>query len=283
MSVVASIQWAPQKKAVQANLDRMAEMALQAHGEGADLVVFPETSTTGYFLEGGVLECSLRKDQLEAEFTKRLGVLSRPLDIAFGLYEEADGELYNSAAYLECSSGGVRVVEVYRKFFLPTYGVFDEERFVGRGKELSVFETRFGKVSMLICEDIWHSILPTICAVRGAQLLIVPSASPARGFSGEKPSNVCKYEQLLRAIAEEHGVFVVNSMLAGYEGGKGFPGGSMIVDPSGEILAQGPIQEEHIVLAEIDFGKVELTRSRAPLLADLRAAWGDVVRAAEQS
>ena len=72
-------------------------------------------------------------------------------------------------------------------------------------------------------------------------------------------------------------------MLAGYEGGKGFPGGSMIVDPSGEILAQGPIQEEHIVLAEIDFGKVELTRSRAPLLADLRAAWGDVVRAAEQS
>lgn len=283
MSVVASIQWAPQKKAVQANLDRMAEMALQAHGEGADLVVFPETSTTGYFLEGGVLECSLRKDQLGAEFTKRLGSLSRPLDIAFGFYEEADGELYNSAAYLECSSSGVRVVEVYRKFFLPTYGVFDEERFVGRGKELSVFETRFGKVSMLICEDIWHSILPTICAVRGAQLLIVPSASPARGFSGEKPSNVCKYEQLLCAIAEEHGVFVVNSMLAGYEGGKGFPGGSMIVDPSGEILAQGPIQEEHIVLAEIDFGKVELTRSRAPLLADLRAAWGDVVRAAEQS
>jgi len=283
MAVIACVQWAPRKKAVQTNLDRMAELVLQAAGEKADLVVFPETSTSGYFLEGGVLECSLTTEKLEAEFTKRLTGLASQIDVALGFYEESGGELYNSAAYLECGPNGVRLVQVYRKFFLPTYGVFDEERFVGRGHEVAVFDTRFGKASMLICEDVWHSIMPTLCAVRGAHLLIVPSASPARGFATSKPGNVKKYETLLTTIAEEHGIFIANAMLTGYEGGKGFAGGSMIVDPTGNIVAQGPIQEEHMVIADVDFTSVELTRSRSPLLADLRAAWGDVVRAADHS
>src|SRR5439155_811777 len=73
------------------------------------------------------------------------------------------------------------VKHVHRKVFLPTYGVFDEERFVERGHEVRAFDTRFGRAAILICEDAWHSLTATIAALDGAQLLILPSASPARG------------------------------------------------------------------------------------------------------
>ena len=65
--------------------------------------------------------------------------------------------------------------------FLPTYGVFDEERFVEAGRSVQAFDTRWGRAAILICEDAWHSFTPMLAALDGAQLIIVPSASPARG------------------------------------------------------------------------------------------------------
>ncbi|MBX7133964.1 MAG: hypothetical protein K1X67_14925 [Fimbriimonadaceae bacterium] len=290
---VACAQIAPAKAEVEANLDRIAEVVLQASSQGADLVLFPESVVSGYFLEGGVYESAITAQELVAGLESRLSSLTRPLDIALGFYEHDEASLYNSAAYIEFTpyrgrpagpdageTPAVRVHlrHVYRKFFLPTYGVFDEERFVSRGRDLGVFESRFGTLALLICEDVWHSILPTLCAVGGAQILLVPSASPARGFSGERPENLQRYERLLAGIAEEHGVFCVNSQLCGFEGGKGFTGGSMVFDPSGAKLVQAPICEEHLILATIDTDLVALARSQSPLLSDLESAWADIVR-----
>ena len=332
---VACAQIAPAKAEVEANLDRIAEVALQASAQGADLVLFPESVVSGYFLEGGVYESAITAQELVVALESRLTSLTRPLDIALGFYEHDEASIYNSAAYIEftpyrwrpagpdagdagrlpavhgagplpqplssatsqkadgghpgAGEGGRRdtgetpavpghLRHVYRKFFLPTYGVFDEERFVSRGRDLGVFESRFGTMALLICEDVWHSILPTLCAVSGAQILLVPSASPARGFSGERPENLQRYERLLAGIAEEHGVFCVNSQLCGFEGGKGFTGGSMIFDPSGAKLVQAPICEEHLILATIDTDLVALARSQSPLLSDLESAWSDIVR-----
>lgn len=280
---LACAQFAPVKKAIESNLDKIAQMCLEASAEGADVIVFPEGATAGYFLEGGVLECAISSSELLAGLTGRLQKLSRPLDVVVGFYESDNGELYNSCGYFEVGPSIARTVAVYRKFFLPTYGVFDEERFVGRGTELAVFDTRFGRVAMLICEDVWHSIMPTLCAVRGANLILAPSASPARDFSQSKPGNVVTYEKLLTGIASEHNVFVGLSSLCGFEGGKGFAGGSMIIDPSGEILVEGPLQDEHIVIAELDLDEVGIARARSPLLSDLRAAWSDIVKLATES
>jgi N-carbamoylputrescine amidase len=274
---VALAQIAPEKAEVELNLDTIADAIMQASAEGAELVLLPEAATTGYFLEGGTLESSLTADELAEKLTLRLRML-RPVDALIGFYQRADGNLYNAAAYLEIGSEGVQVKGVYRKFFLPTYGVFDEERFVARGTQLGVFDTRLGRVGVLICEDVWHSILPTLCAVAGAQMILVVSASPGRGFSGEHVGNLDRYARMLKGVSEEHGVYCLNCQLCGFEGGKGFVGGSMVVDPNGEIIAQSPVLDPHLLLAEIDLDLIPIARNQTPLLADLQSAWGDVRR-----
>lgn len=284
---VACAQFAPEKAEVDKNLDTIAEIVVQAHGEGAELLVLPETCTSGYFLEGGVLEASITKAQLIEGLGNRLrGKLSRPVDVCLGFYLNEEGNLYNAAAYLEINPEGPKIMGLYQKFFLPTYGVFDEERFVSRGRDVCVIDTRLGRVAVLVCEDVWHAIMPTICAVRGAQLFVVPSASPARGFSGSMIDNVSgttidnldRYRRLFRSISEEHGVWCVNAQLVGFEGGKGFVGGSSVVDPLGRTVGEAPVAEPHLLLAEVDLELVAIARSQSPLISDLQGVWESVRR-----
>lgn len=280
MITVACIQFTPQKAQLEANLDRIATLAKEAQTAGTQIAAFSESATSGYFVEGGAYECSLTTDELATELGKRLQG-SPALDLVVGFYERSGNQLFNSAAYLEWDGASTRAVHTYRKFYLPTYGVFDEERFVGRGTELGVFDTRFGRFAILICEDVWHSILPTFCAVAGAQVLFVPSASPGRGFTGEKPSNLTRYEALLSSISQEHGIFCVNAQLCGFEGGKGFVGGSLMTDPTGRVMGQGPLLEEHILIGQIDLDQVGIARAHSPLISDLRGTWSDLLRMAE--
>ncbi|HRF59224.1 MAG TPA: nitrilase-related carbon-nitrogen hydrolase [Fimbriimonadaceae bacterium] len=277
---VACAQFAPRKADVSQNLDRIAEITRQASDAGADLVTFPESATSAYFLEGGVLESALTAEALHAQLAARLTSIERPVDVMLGFYELEVGNLFNSAAYFEFQPDRSELVHVYRKFFLPTYGVFDEERFVSRGHELGVFRSRLGRFGILICEDVWHSILPTLCAVYGAEVLLIPSASPARGFRDGVPENLKRYERMLRGIVEEHGVYAVNTHLVGFEGGKGFVGGSLVLDPHGHVLGQAPIGEDHLLLVEIDTDVVSIARAQTPLLSDLQSAWTDICRLA---
>lgn len=276
---VACAQFAPVKAEVETNLDTIADVVVQAMGETADLVLLPEACTSGYFLEGGVLESSLTSGKLLSGIWRRVeGKINRAVDVVLGFYENFEGTLYNSSAYIELTPEGSRLVGVYRKFFLPTYGVFDEERFVTRGRDLGIFDTRLGKIAILICEDVWHSILPTLCAVQGAQLILIPAASPARGFSGESIDNHDRYRRLFVAVAEEHGVYCASAQLCGFEGGKGFIGGSKIVDPTGRVVVEAPVAEPHMIIGEIDTDLVAITRAQSPLLSDLQSAWSDVRR-----
>jgi N-carbamoylputrescine amidase len=281
---VACAQIAPIKGNIPKNLDMIADAILQAQGEQVDLVLFPETSTSGYFLEGGVIEAAINTEQLVQELTLRVGhKLSAPIDVLVGFYQQEDGNLYNSAAYISFGKPQPRVLCVYQKFFLPTYGVFDEERFVSRGHDVGVFDTRFGRFAILLCEDIWHSFLPSIAAVRGAQVILVPSASPGRGFRGPDIENLDRYRRLMTAVSEEHGVYCVNCQLCGFEGGKGFVGGSMVVDPLGHLVAQAPINEPHLLTAPIDLDLVPVARAQAPLISDLQAAWEDIRRLVQET
>lgn len=276
--LVGCAQIAPQKGKVAENLDKIAAFIQRALEEGVDLLVFPEASASGYFVEGGVLETALSEEDLCSELQHRLTDVSRPIDIATGYYQSSGGNLYNAVSYLEVTPNAVRVLHTYQKFFLPTYGMFDEERFVSRGRDIAAFETRFGKVGLLICEDTWHTILPTLTAMAGAQIIIVPAASPGRGFAGETVANLDRYQRLMMAMAEEHGIYAINCQLCGFEGGKGFVGGSMVLDPYGKLVAQGPVNEEHLLVAPIDLDLVEVARAQGPLISDLQSAWGDIQR-----
>src|SRR6185436_14380346 len=133
-----------------------------------------------------------------------------PLDISLGFYEVYRNRLYNSALYAALGGGDAGIRHVHRKIFLPTYGVFDEERFVEAGKTVQAFDTRWGRAAMLVCEDAWHSLTGTLAALDGAQVILVPSATPGRGIqpssNGQRPANLARWERLAQGIAEEHGV-----------------------------------------------------------------------------
>jgi predicted amidohydrolase len=279
---LAIVQAKPRKGEFEANLAALGEVFAQLAAEPRpyDLIVLPEAALTGYFLEGAVYELALPASAL----AERLGELWRarggatPVDIVAGFYENADGTYYNAALYLQVEAERQTIRHVHRKLFLPTYGVFDEERFLSRGRRVDAFDTRFGRMAMLVCEDVWHAIVPTIAALKGARTLIVPSASPARGLDGDgELESVRRWEELLRAYAAEHGVFIFYAGLAGFEGGKGMTGSSRIVGPRGETLAAAPALGACVLRAEIDFGEVDIARANLPLLGDLNAVLPDLL------
>jgi N-carbamoylputrescine amidase len=235
------------------------------------VVVLPEAALTGYFLQGGVRELALTRHELLELFSELHQALGWEglLDVVVGFYERDGGAYYNSAAYLELPH---RVVHVHRKVFLPTYGVFDEERYLARGSRVAAFTTRFGRAAILICEDFWHSISAAIAALDGAEVIYVPAASPARGFQGERPENVERWRNLARAVAAEHGVYVVLASLVGFEAGKGMSGGSLVAGPDGRVLAEAPLFEEAALLFALDRERIPPVRYDAPLLSDLEAS-----------
>lgn len=273
---IALAQFRPTKGDPEASLDRVSKWfgRLKSRAAPPDLVVFPETAMTGYFLEGGVREHAVTAEVMLERLSdawERAPGPPRSFDVAIGFFEEHDHRLYNSALYAELRPSGPRLVHVHRKVFLPTYGVFQEERFVEAGGSVAAFDTRWGRAAMLICEDLWHSISATMAALDGAGVLIVPSASPARGIEPGPgvPGNVARWERLALGAAEEHGVAVIVSQLVGFEGGKGFAGGSLVCDPRGELVHRSVLWDETLDLVDIDLADLTAARANRPLLADL--------------
>ncbi len=278
---VALVQFKPTKAEVSANVEAI-QRTIASQSSSTDLIVFPETSLSGYFLEGGVAESAVTTEEL-------IGLMGSPSDrspdVVIGFYERWRRRLYNSAVYLEAREGRWKARHVHRKMFLPTYGVFDEARFVEPGTDVQAFETRFGRIGMLICEDMWHSLPAAILALGGAELLVVPSASLARDFSpsGGRSRNLERWEQIASGAALEHGIFVIVAQLVGSEGGKLFFGGSIAVGPDGNFLARGPLLEESVTLASLDAGSINRSRMASPLLADLEQMLPHLQRSLEST
>ena len=280
-------QTKPKKGDYNHNLKQVGQLFAQLRDEriSADVLVLPETAMSGYFLEGGVREVARTKEEIYTELNAEYlanGPQS-PLDIVVGFYEQWERKYYNSCLYATLGEGtgaeAPRIVHVHRKFFLPTYGVFDEKRFVSRGRQINAFPTRFGntKAAMLICEDAWHSLTPTIAALKGAQVLYIVAASPARGFTEGEVGNVAKWKQLAFNIADEHNIWVVECGLVGFEGGKGFIGSSLVVDPFGTTILEGPVGKEALLKVEIELDDVAVARATSPMLADLEANLADLM------
>jgi NAD+ synthetase len=240
----------------------------------------PETALTGYFLEGGVRDVAVTAgqfaDDLQRTYVAALGDTVRSLDVVAGFYEVWQSTLYNSAIYVRLGPGGPIVRHVHRKTFLPTYGLFDEERFVERGFDIRAFDTDWGRAAILVCEDAWHSLTPAIAALDGAQVIFLCAAAPARGAWPReedglgRPASVERWERLVRDIAEEHGVFVALTGLAGTEGGKAFNGSSFVAGPAGDVRVRAPVFSEALIPITCDLSDIARARADVPLLSDLR-------------
>jgi len=252
---------------VQRNLDKHMATIHQAQADGAELLIFPELSLTGYVLQDLVptVACRPRADD---PYFKPLLAASHKLDLVVGFVEEdSRNRFYIASAYL--SRG--EVVHVHHKVYLPTYGLFDEGRFFAWGDSVQAFDTRFGRVGMLICEDFWHASPPYLLWLDGADLFLLTSASPGRGLSDAPMLESARWvNHILRAYSSLYTSFVAHTNRVGYEDGLNFWGGAAAYDPNGDQLVQGPYHEEALVQVEIDLNQLHRTRARLPLLRDER-------------
>ncbi|MGD0707030.1 MAG: nitrilase-related carbon-nitrogen hydrolase [Anaerolineaceae bacterium] len=252
---------------VPANLERHLSIAQEAEKAGADLLIFPELSLTGYVLQDLASTVAHHPTPEDPVF-KPLLKASQKLDMVVGFVEEdIRNRFFIAQAYL---SGG-KVLHVHRKVYLPTYGLFDEGRFFAWGDSIQAFDTRFGRVGMLICEDFWHASPPYLLWLDGADMFIHTSASPGRGLnSGEMLESSRWVDHINRAYASLFTVFVAHSNRVGFEDGLNFWGGAAIFDPNGDEVVHGPFHEEALVLADVDLNQLHRTRARLPLLRDER-------------
>jgi predicted amidohydrolase len=259
-AVLAQIK--PKLGCVADNLALIEENIQLAIDDRKELIVFPELSLTGYFLKDLVPEVARRLDSPEIQ---RLVELSRRISIAIGFVEVTDDyRFFNSALYLE--DGAIR--HLHRKVYLPTYGLFDEQRYLARGERFRAFDTRFGRVGMLVCEDMWHLSASYILAMDGATTLICLSSSPGRGIEGDSLGSASAWQQLISTTAMFLNCRVLYCNRVGFEDGVNFWGGSEYVAPSGESLVRGRLLEEDSVTATIDEGALRRERIFSPMLRD---------------
>lgn len=262
--IVALAQIDPRLGDVEANLSTYEERLRAARGLGADVVVFPELSLTGYFLKDMVPTVARR---LDAPEVRRLAELSRGTALIAGIVEESpELRFYNSAVYFEDGE----ILHVHRKVYLPTYGLFDEGRYFARGDRIRAFDTKLGRAAMLVCEDVWHPSTVYIATLDGALTMYCPSASPIRGISdGQEQDDNARYWESLNCMhARTYALTVAHANRVGFEDGVGFWGGSQIVDAAGETLAKAAYYAEDLVCSEVPAGTARRQRIAAPMLRD---------------
>ncbi|GAB4159404.1 MAG: carbon-nitrogen hydrolase [Candidatus Promineifilaceae bacterium] len=252
---------------VPANLALHLKTIEQAADQGVELLIFPELSLTGYRLHDLAFEVALKPDWKNPIFAPLLEA-SRNIDLVVG-FVEADQrqKFFIAAAYL--SRG--ELLHIHRKVYLPTYGMFDEGRYFAWGDQVRAFNTRFGRVGILICEDFWHMSPPYILWLDGADILILTSASPGRGLATEQKIGSARWvEHINQAYASIFTNFVLHCNRTGFEDGVTFWGGAAVYDPEGNLVCQGPYYEDSIVTAKLDLNQLRRTRVRLPLLRDER-------------
>ncbi|MFZ1081654.1 MAG: nitrilase-related carbon-nitrogen hydrolase [Candidatus Kryptoniota bacterium] len=237
------------------NLEHHIEFAEQAKDDGAHLILFPELSLTGYSVRDLNAEVALG---LSDKYFDALKLLSNEISIAVGsIIRDENGGIRNSLIYFEDGT----IKHVHYKVYLPTYGIFEEQRYFLPGKEVIAFDTKFGKLGLLICEDLWHVSLPYILAVQGVKLILVSAASPTRlsGGTEEDPGYIANSEQH-KSFARLLSIYLAFANRVGFEDGVNFWGGSEVVSPHGEIVSKVKLFDEDVIYSEIDFAEIERAR-----------------------
>lgn len=242
------------------NIRKIESLVTKAKQQGADLVIFPELSLTGYTMRDQIYELAEtipgHSMTVLEKIAKKTGTY-----IVFGMPElsgKTQATVYNAAVLV----GPDGFVGKYRKMYLPTHSVFEEKRYFRPGYQTGVFETELGKIGLIICYDIFFPEVSRLTRLKGAQLIVCISASPAtrRTF----------FETLTAARAIENTAFLAYVNLVGIEDGLQFWGGSRLVGPNGKTLVQAKYDEEDMVVGEINYADIRPTETFVPILKDLR-------------
>jgi predicted amidohydrolase len=241
------------------HLERIAQARLQ----GADLVIFPELSLTGYFLRDMVPDVALERTSPDID---ELIQAAGPMGIVAGFVEEAAGHQFYNAAFFAQDG---RLVHVHRKVYLPTYGLFEEQRYFSSGKRFRAFQVpRLGRVGLVICEDFWHLSAAAIMQAEEVDVLICVINSPARGVDGPQVSTAETYQLLARTFSQLLSALVIVVNRVGFEDGLCFFGGSMVVGPDGRVIDSAPMFDECLTVVDCDLDELRRQRLITPLVRD---------------
>ena len=242
------------------NLKKIETNVALAKKHNAELVIFPELSVTGYVIRDQIYELA---EKIPGQSTKIIERIAKKagMHIVFGMPElsgKAQATLYNTATLV----GPEGFIGKYRKMYLPTHSVFEEKRYFRAGYQTAVFDTKLGKIGLIICYDIFFPEVTRLTRLRGAQLIICISASPGvrRTF----------FETLTAARAIENTAFLAYVNLAGIEDGLQFWGGSRLIGPNGKVLVQAKYDEEDFVVGEVNYTDIRSVETFVPVLKDLR-------------
>jgi len=242
------------------NINIMKKNIKQAKEKGANIVIFPELSLTGYLNRDITYELA---EPIPGPSIHSMEEIAKKesIYIVFGMPEQSEkahAVLYNTAVFL----GPDGIIGKYRKMHLPTHSVFEEKRYFRLGYEAPVFETEIGKMGLTICYDIFFPEIFRLLRLKGAQLIICTSASPAVRSRF--------FEVFTAARALENTVFLAYVNLVGVENGLQFWGGSRIIAPDGSILTKARYDEEDLVIGTTDYADLERAEAFVPTLRDLR-------------
>lgn len=249
---------------VQRNLRKHLDFTSRAVKKGADLIVFPELSLTGYTLRDINLDVALKPGH--SAVLKALISRSKRISIVAGGVEESGSfGLYNSAFFLENG----KLLGIHRKVYPPSYGMFEEMRYFSAGRSVKAVDSKLGRLGVLICEDLWHVSIPFLLVQDGAQVILGLAASPTRLAGTANPPAIATINsENHKAYARLLSTYVVFCNRVGFEDGVSFWGGSEVVDPNGEIVARAKLFEEDLILAEIDDNEVRRARQFSRHLLD---------------
>jgi predicted amidohydrolase len=239
---------------VEANVRRVRETLVTA--SDADLVVFPELTLTGY--EVGEVGADVA---IPASDPQIAGLGTAGPACVVGFAEAGPLHTYNTAAYLD----GGAVGHVHRKLFLPTYDIWEERKHFTPGAEMRAFDTRFGRMAILLCADAWQPALAALAAQDGARVLLVPAASAARLYDIEET-----WRDITRFYARTLQCWVVFVNRVGEEPGLHFWGGSHVYAPGGALGAEAPRDEPALLRVDIDLDAVRRARRDMPLVKEAR-------------
>jgi predicted amidohydrolase len=245
------------------NLAIVENYIARAMEKHVQLLVLPELGLTGYHLRDMVPVVAMHDAH---PVIQRMLEYSRDISIAFGYAEEsADHKFYNSSLYVEEG----RIIHRHRKVYLPTYGMFDELRYFASGDSIAAFDTKFGRIGTLICEDVWHLSAGCILSADGADIMLHLASSPARGMKPEPRMDVYDiWENLNRMYATAFCCYVVFANRVGCEDGVTFWGGSEVIDPDGEVAAKARYLDEEVLITDIDPEKIRRAQMYTPVRRD---------------
>lgn len=247
---------------VEANLATARKTVSEAGG--VDLVVFPELSLTGYDVGAVTGDLSM------VATDRRLRDLSSGTDagVVVGFVEGhlERPRVYNTMGHYR----GGELVHAHRKLYLPTYSIFEERKYFSPGQSMRAYSTAQGeRLAILTCNDAWQPQLVFLATQDGAQVLLMPASSSQSRFP-EHYDNPTYWRDITRFSARMFESYVVFANRIGTEGKLEFWGGSHVVDPWGEVIAEAPEDEPHLLTVDLDLARVWERRRQVPLVREAR-------------